>query len=77
MAAVRFNVPEAIKRDFQETFAGENRSAIVADLMRRAVAERRRQQRRSQAIDLLLELRRELPPASTEQVRRARRAGPG
>ncbi len=75
MATVNFSVPEEVKREFLDTFAGENRSAIIADLMRRAVAERRRQQRRAQAIDRLLELRPRLPPASTEQVLRARRAG--
>lgn len=75
MATVNFSVPEEVKREFQATFADENRSAIIAELMRRAVAERRRQLVRANAIDRLLELRQRLPPASADQVRRARRAG--
>jgi metal-responsive CopG/Arc/MetJ family transcriptional regulator len=75
MATINFSVPEDVKREFQETFAGENRSAVIADLMRRAVAERRRLQQRAEAIDRLLELRQRLPPASAEQISRARRAG--
>lgn len=75
MATVNFSVPEEVKREFQTTFAGENRSAIIAELMRRAVAEHRRQEQRAHAIDRLLELRQRLPPTSAEEVRRARRAG--
>lgn len=74
MATVNFSVPEEVKREFQATFAGENRSAIIADLMRRAVAERRRRERRAHAIDRLLDLRQRIPAASAEQVHRARRA---
>jgi metal-responsive CopG/Arc/MetJ family transcriptional regulator len=75
MATVNFSVPAEVKREFQETFAQENRSAIIADLMRRAVEERRRRQRRGAAIDALLKLRRRMPPASAADILRARTAG--
>jgi metal-responsive CopG/Arc/MetJ family transcriptional regulator len=75
MATINFSIPDDVKREFQRTFAGENRSAIVAALLRRAVEERRQQRRREAAIDSLLELRREVAPASDREIRRARESG--
>jgi hypothetical protein len=34
MATVNFSVPSDIKQAFDKAFAGENKSAVVADLMR-------------------------------------------
>lgn len=75
MATVNFSVPDDVKREFQEAFAGENKSAVIARLMRQAVEERRRQRRREAAIDALLELRQQQPPVSSEEIDAARRAG--
>jgi hypothetical protein len=75
VATVNFSVPDEVKREFQETFAGENRSAIIAGLMRQAVAERRRQERRAAAIDALLGMRAHLPAASAGEVDRVRKIG--
>ena len=75
MATVNFSVPDEIKEAFQETFANENRSAIIARLMREAVEDRKRQERQAAAIDALLDLRRKQRPATDEEIARARRAG--
>lgn len=75
MATVNFSVPEEIKEAFQETFANENRSAIIARLMQEAVEERKRQQRREVAIEGLLDLRRKQTPVSKAEVTRARQTG--
>lgn len=75
MATVNFSVPDEIKEAFQEAFANENRSAIIARLMQEAVEERKRQQRRAAAIDALLDLRRRTAPAADREIARARRAG--
>jgi hypothetical protein len=75
MATVNFSVPEEVKREFNAAFAGENKSAVIARLMQQAVAERRREARRSDAIEALFDLRREQAPASAEEVARARAAG--
>jgi hypothetical protein len=75
LATINFSIPDDIKREFQKTFAGENKSAIVAALMRRAVEERRQQRRREAAIDSLLLLRRRVAPASDQEIRRARESG--
>ncbi len=75
MATVNFSVPNDIKLAFQETFAGENKSAIVARLMQEAVEERRRQARRAMAIDALLNLRQHQRPASGAEIAQARQDG--
>jgi metal-responsive CopG/Arc/MetJ family transcriptional regulator len=74
VATVNFSVPDDVKREFQEAFAGENKSAVIARLMRQAVEERRRQRRRAVAIDALLELRQQQHPATDEEITAARRA---
>ena len=75
MATVKFSVPDEIKEAFQETFANENRSAIIARLMKEAVEDRKRQERQAAAIDALLDLRRKQRPVSDKEIARARRAG--
>lgn len=74
MATVNFSVPEDIKRAFQETFADENRSAVIARLMQQAVEDKKRQQRRAAAIEALLDLRGKQRPVSDKAIARARRA---
>lgn len=73
MATVNFSVPEEIKEAFQEAFANENKSAVIARLMQQAVEEKRRQQRRAAAIDALLDFRRKQRPVSDAEITRARK----
>lgn len=75
MATVNFSVPEDVKKAFNKTFEGENKSAILTGLMRQAVEERKRRKRRAVAIEALLELRRRARPATDAAIRRARRKG--
>lgn len=75
MATVNFSVPEDIKQAFQEAFAKENKSAVIARLMQQAVEEKRREQRRAAAIEALLELRGQQAPVTKAEVRRARQMG--
>lgn len=72
MATVNFSVPDEVKAAFNEVFAGENKSAIIAQLMQQAVQEQQRQQRRAQAIEALLALRRTMQPVSDEAIHKAR-----
>jgi hypothetical protein len=75
MATVNFSVPDDIKEAFLVTFANENRSAIIATLMKQAVEERKQQHRRAAAIDALLDLRRRQRPVANEEIAQARQAG--
>ena len=36
MATVNFSVPDDVKAKFDKTFSGQNKSAVLAELMRRA-----------------------------------------
>ena len=75
MATVNFSVPEDVKRAFDETFAGRNKSAILTGLMREAVADARRQRRRAEAARAILEERDASSPVSSTRLDEVRRAG--
>ena len=79
MATVNFSVPDDVKAAFDETFAGQNKSAIVADLMRKAVEERRARAKKDAEFDLLyaelLRQRAEDPPMTDEEIRKVRHEG--
>jgi FKBP-type peptidyl-prolyl cis-trans isomerase (trigger factor) len=74
-STVNFSVPDEIKRAFNEAFAEENKSAVIARLMEQAVEERQRQRRRAAAIDALLEQRRVQHPVAAPDVAAARHQG--
>jgi metal-responsive CopG/Arc/MetJ family transcriptional regulator len=75
MATVNYSVPDDVRDAFNEAFAEENKSAVIAELMRQAVEERRRRQRRARAVDRLLALRKKAPAVSDAVVRRSRQRG--
>lgn len=75
MATVNFSVPQEVKEAFDKTFAGRNKSAVLTELMRRAVEEQQRHQRRAVVIEKLLALRKRTRPASDAAIRAARRRG--
>jgi len=74
-STVNFSVPEEVKQAFNEAFAGENKSAVIARLMERAIEERQQRLRRAAAIDALLDQRRTQRPVTRARVAAARRAG--
>lgn len=75
MSTVNFSVPDDVKALFNATFEGQNKSAIIAELMREAV-EREHQRRRKQQAYTRILARRENAPAFTEaQLRAAREEG--
>jgi len=75
MATVNFSVPDQVKREFNEAFGGQNKSAVLTGLMRQAIEQRRRAQRRAAAIDALLRLRQRQRPVTDRELRKARRIG--
>jgi metal-responsive CopG/Arc/MetJ family transcriptional regulator len=72
MATVNFSVPEEVKDAFNRTFAKQNKSAIIADLMRKAVEEAKRQKQREDAFRLLTARRSKRPSVTDEEIRTAR-----
>ena len=75
MSTVNFSVPEDVKQSFNETFEGQNKSAIIAGLMREAVERAGRKQRNRQAIARILKRRKLAPTLTAEDIHAAREAG--
>lgn len=75
MATVNFSVPDEVKEAFDRTFKGKNKSAVIADLMRRAVSEAEREKRRAQIFKSLTDRRRRRPDATNKEIRAARISG--
>lgn len=75
MATVNFSVPDEVKKEFNKTFKGQNKSAILTRLVQRAIQEHKRQRRRAKAIESILRMRSNQRPVSDAQITEARRAG--
>lgn len=75
MATVNFSVPEDVKKAFNRAFKNRSKSAVIAELMRQAVAEADSQKRRAQLFRSLTERRRLRPSANAKATRAARTAG--
>ena len=75
MAIVNFSVPDAVKAAFDRTFKNANKSAVIADLMRRAVHEARLERRRARLFRELTSARTERPRATDDEIRASRVAG--
>lgn len=75
MPTVNFSVPEDIKNAFNITFEGQNKSAVIADLMREAVERAQSKQRSQDAYRRILVRRQNAPRITEEQFRAAREEG--
>ncbi len=74
MATVNFSVPDEVKTEFDKAFGDQNKSSIIAELMRRAVRERKLQIRRERLFRQFSVTRSSRPSFTSEEVRRARSA---
>jgi hypothetical protein len=72
MATVNFSVPDEVKMEFDKAFGDRNKSSIIADLMRRAVRERKVQIRRERLFRQFSLARSGRPTFTSEEVRNAR-----
>lgn len=75
MATVNFSVPDNVKKAFDHAFRDKNKSAVVAELMRRAVLEADRQKQREALFRQLTQKRQRRPPATNAAIRAARILG--
>lgn len=75
MATVNFSVPEEVKQAFNTVFEGQNKSAVITSLMKRAIEEQELQEKRAQAMNSLLARRKHKPAFSTEEIHAAREDG--
>jgi hypothetical protein len=75
MATMNFSIPDDIKESFNQTFARQNKSAIVTRLLQEAVARAHRKQQSEAVIDRIV-ARLDQRTATTERkIRKAREEG--
>ena len=72
MSTVNFSVPDEVKNAFNEAYKGQNKSAVIAELMREAVEREHRKQLHRDACANILALRAQMPPVSAEDIQAAR-----
>ena len=72
MATVNYSIPDEIKEAFNAQFADRNKSAIIAELMQRAIEEEKHKQRRNQAIHRLLSRYNERNQVTSAEIQAAR-----
>ena len=75
MATMNFSVPEDVKQAFNAAFEGQNKSAVLTQMLRSAIAQVQEQRLREDAAARILELRSTAPVRSSSQLAAARRAG--
>ncbi|MEX2500364.1 MAG: hypothetical protein WD397_15965 [Wenzhouxiangellaceae bacterium] len=76
MSTVNYSVPDTVKREFNKTFKGRNKSAIITELMTEAVEREKRRLRHEAAVSRILKRRDQAAPVvSDEGIRRARIQG--
>ena len=75
MSTMNFSVPDDVKEAFNEAYKGQNKSAVIAELMREAVERAQRKQRSHEAIGRILDRRKHAPALTEEELRAAREEG--
>ena len=75
MSTVNFSVPEDVKNAFNTVFEGQNKSAVIADLMREAVEREQRRKQHCNAVDRILANRINAPRFSEAEFNAAREEG--
>lgn len=75
MPTVNFSVPEDVKDAFNATFEGQNKSAVIADLMREAVARAAAQKRSEAAYRRILKRRLSAPEVNIDDINASRIEG--
>ncbi|OAI08015.1 hypothetical protein [Methylomonas methanica] len=75
MATVNFSVPDDVKEAFNIAYQGQNKSAVIADLMREAIERAERKQRSHDAISRIMERRKHALSLTDEEIRSAREDG--
>lgn len=71
MATVNFSIPDEVKELFNSAFAGKNRSAVIAKLMRDAAEHELALRRRRKAVAEVIQERTTASPVSSEAVHEA------
>jgi len=76
MYTIQFHMPDNVQRDFDRYFAGEDPAIVIAHLLEEAIEARKHKaqlpERRARAIKAILELRKNAPRISADEIYRLR-----
>ncbi len=75
MATMNFSVPDDVKEAFNIAYHGQNKNAVITDLMREAIERAERKQRSHEAILRIMERRKQAPFLTDEEIRLVREDG--
>ena len=75
MASMNFSIPDDVKERFNATFAKQNKSALITQLIEEAIARAERKQRSDAAIDRILSRLDQRTLVSEDALREAREEG--
>lgn len=75
MATINFSVPEDVKQAFNTAFEGANKSAVLTQMMREAIARVEERRRRDAAARRILSQRSRAPQRSDAELSRSRQSG--
>ena len=75
MATINFSVPDDVKQAFNAAFAGVNKSAVLTQMMREAIARVEEQRRRDAATRRILSRRALAPQRGDATLSRSRQSG--
>ena len=75
MSTVNFSVPDDVKAAFNAAFEGQNKSAIIAELMREAVERSHKRELRKLAAERIVARRATAPTVSDAEIEAARSEG--
>jgi hypothetical protein len=75
MAAVQFKIPDEVEGAFNAAYAGQDKNAIITELMREAIGRAERQRQRHEAIRRILDRRSQAPIRSESEIAAARHEG--
>lgn len=75
MATMNFSVPDEVKAAFNEAFAGENKSAVIVQLMKDAIERRHRRHIGDELVALSDRIRTAGKAYADEEIHKLRREG--
>lgn len=68
MSTLNFSIPDRVKEEFNMYYANENKSAVLTSLVEEAIEKKKRLERRSRAIEAILEFRKSSPYLSDQEI---------
>jgi hypothetical protein len=72
MSTMNFSIPDDVKEAFNKAFEGENKSAVISGLMRKAIEEKERTRRSRNFVERLRQIRARGRPVTEDEIRHAR-----